>query len=337
MTDTWTLEWNRGRLDMHAVGGMLADLRFVLDDGRVVEPLYSAPWLDEPGQPVEGMLANLRGEFACLPYGVPPADSGDAPLPDGLQPEDLLLHGYPAVACWRLIERSSTHLTIGLDFPGHNAVRRLRRTVRVDPDRASVMLELAIEARRACQRTVAFHPSFALADTPGMVDILPDGFAFGLVQPPGPESALSRALPGARFDALAGVPLANGGIGTFDRLPFADAREEILLLCGVTGGVTLNDRANEVAYRMSWDSDQLPSLVLWMSNRGRTGHPWNGRNLCVGVEPCVSAFGGVLASIGENPVRERGVATALALDPATPTRLGYSISAAAFPGRERPA
>jgi hypothetical protein len=327
MSDIWTLEWPRGRLALHGAGGMLADLRLLLDDGREVEPLYHAPWLDEPETQAEGMLANLRGEFACLPWGAPSALPGGSRLPDRLQPEDLQLHGYPAMAAWRLVDSSPTHLSIGLDFPGHNALRRLVRTIHVDPMRASVDLKLTIEARNACRRTIAFHPSFALPDTPGTVEIVPDGFAFGIVQPQGTETALSKALPGAQFERLGSVPLAGGGDGAFDRLPFAEAREEILMLCGVTGGVSLNDLAAGVTYRMTWNNDRLPNLALWMSNRGRVHSPWNGRNLCVGVEPCVSAFGGILASLADNPVKKRGVATSLELHPGGTMQLSYQISA----------
>jgi hypothetical protein len=237
------------------------------------------------------------------------------------------LHGYPANAAWHLVDSSPTHLSIGLDFPPRNALRRLVRTIRVDPMRASVDLKLTIEARNACRRTIAFHPSFALPDAPGAIEIVPDGFAFGIVQPQGPETGLSKALPSAQFEKLDNVPLAGGGAGVFDHLPFAEAREEILMLCGVTGGVSLNDRAAGVAYRMTWDNDRLPNLALWMSNRGRLHSPWNGRNLCVGVEPCVSAFGGILASLADNPVKKRGVATSLELHPGENTQLSYRISA----------
>src|SRR5690606_468449 len=108
-------------------------------DGREVEPLYRAPWLGEPDAPKEGVLANLRGEFVCLPYGAP-AGIGDSPLPDSLQPEDLDLHGYPAAAQWHLIDASQSHLSIGLEFPERNALARLVRTVRVDPQGAFVDL-----------------------------------------------------------------------------------------------------------------------------------------------------------------------------------------------------
>jgi hypothetical protein len=55
--------------------------------------------------------------------------------------------------------------------------------------------------------------------------------------------------------------------------------------------------------------------------------PWNGRNLCVGVEPCVSAFGGILASLADNPVKKRGGVTSLEFDPGETTQLSYRISA----------
>ena len=76
---------------------------------------------------------------------------------------------------------------------------------------------------------------------------------------------------------------------------------------------------------------RLPSLLLWMSNRGRKYDPWNGRNLCLGVEPIASAFDlGTPASVAPNPIAAAGVATALTLDPATPVTVGFRLSGRAL-------
>src|SRR4029077_3454847 len=128
--------------------------------------------------------------------------------------------------------------------------------------------------------------------------------------------------------------------------------EEIVQLCGIDGSVRLRDEAERAAWTLTFDKQEarsapgsasgagsgatgtresLPSLLLWMSNRGRKYDPWNGRNLCLGVEPIASAFDlGTPTSVAPNPIADAGVATALTLDPATPATVGFRLSGQAL-------
>lgn len=325
MTDTsWPLEWRHGSCAFYARGGMLDGLQFRLPNGRVVEPLYRAPWLDEPDTPVQGNLANLRGEFACLPWGTGRAGSG----PDGdLTADDLVSHGFPAGHDWHFVDRTELSLAIAIDFPSDNAISRLTRIVRADPQGSTITLETRVEARRSCQRSIAFHPSFALNGGPGSFELVPDDYAFGMVNIENPESGLGRALPSARFHDLSKVPLAEGGEGALNKVPFDSEREEIVMLCGMRGGISLKDRHVGAVYRLDWDVADLPNLAIWISNRGRHYSPWNGRNLCVGVEPTASGFGGIHGSLAENPINRSGIPTVLDFAAGEPRTFRYTISA----------
>jgi len=335
----WQRRWAHGRFAVSAAGGFLAALRFDVG-GRVIEPLYQAPWIDERPPVADPLLRRLRGEFLCLPFGVSHApeavddpawrealrselDAASAPL----GPSDRFVHGYPPVHDWQLLDDAADALTIAIDFPVESPIRRVTRTLRPDPDAAALDVVTTIEARRRARRPAGLHPNFALPAAPGSLRIEPARFAFGVAHPAGPEKGVSRALPAADFTDLAAVPLAGGGLGRFDRLPFAFDTEEILLLAGCGGHVSLVDESAGVAHTLTWNADQLPSLLLWMSNRGRRAAPWSGRNLCLGVEPVASAFDlGCEASLAANPVARRGIATALQLDPAHPTELRYRIA-----------
>ena len=183
---------------------------------------------------------------------------------------------------------------------------------------------MTIEARRKGRRPVGVHPNIALPEISGALQIRPAGFAFGMVHPFGPEIGVSQALPGAVFTDLAKVPMRAGGTARFDQLPFAYNTEETLELCGCEGRIDIVNSEVECAYRLSWDASILPSLLLWISNRGRAYAPWNSRNLCVGVEPMAGAFDlGSRAGIAHNPINERGVKTAVALDPGRPLTFRY--------------
>ncbi|WP_063895285.1 hypothetical protein [Burkholderia stagnalis] len=331
MESVWHLEWAHGAFDVHARGGMLGGVTF--DSGtRVVRPFYEPPWLDEPGALPDGLLGTMRSEFACVPFGVPYAPDG---LADGWRDavatpvaahdaSDDLQHGYGCIGEWACVRRTSHDIEIALDYPAGSPIARVTRTIRADPQRPALDIVLRIDARSAARRPAGLHPNLALPALAGAFRIEPGAFRFGMIHPGGPERGVSRGRPGATFETLDRVPLADGGWRAFDRLPFADATEEIVQLCGIDGSVTLHDDAAGAAYRLTWDAAALPSLLLWISNRGRAYAPWNGRNLCVGVEPVASAFElGCRASLAPNPINTRGVATAVTLDPARPLEIAY--------------
>lgn len=336
MNERWHIEWPYGSLAVYAKGGMLGNVEFK-HAGRRVRPFYEVPWLEAADAAgAQGLVAHMRSEFPCVPFGVPyrPEQVGEAwqaALTDSaahFDPEtegsDDLLHGYGAIGEWKLVAQSANEIRMAIDYPASSAISRLTRVIRADLAAPAIDFELHIEARRPSARPLGLHPNLALPSLTGALHIDPGAFAFGMVHPGGPEPGVSRAHAGARFSKLDEVPLGAGGHAAFDRLPLAEDTEEILQLCGVDGRVTMTDDAAGVTYRLTWDASVLPSLLLWISNRGRRYAPWNGRNLCVGVEPIAGAFElGCQASLAPNPINAHGVATAVALDPTAPITLAY--------------
>lgn len=72
------------------------------------------------------------------------------------------------------------------------------------------------------------------------------------------------------------------------------------------------------------DPAVLRTTVFWMENRGRHGHPWNGRNNCLGLEDVTAFFAdGLAASTRENLLTKEGVDTALTLRADQPTAVNY--------------
>lgn len=338
--DVWAVQWAHGSFSLHARGGMLGDTSFRLGDGRRVKPFYEAPWLNEPGPVEPELLAGMRNEFPCAPFGglyepeglvaewrttaSSEISEGDGPLSDS----DLLLHGYCGANDWQLVSRTDNSVKIAIDYPDTSPIRRITRTVSADPAAPAIDFSIIIEARQTCRRPIGVHPNISLPNFSGALEIKPAGFEFGMVHPFGPEPGVSRAVPGAVFGDLAAVPLTAGGTARFDRLPFAYDTEETLQLCGCEGSVELVNSETEAGYRLSWDASVLPCLLLWISNRGRAYAPWNNRNLCVGVEPMSGAFDlGSRASIADNPINERGVRTAVTLSPDVPFIFDYRFEA----------
>jgi hypothetical protein len=339
MGETWSIEWSHGHATVHAGAGALGRTDFRLNDGRTVNPFYEAAWLGRAEPVAPPVMTNLRGDWACLPFGHPyGADEGltgawakaaAAALDRPLTPGETIQHGYGANVDWRLVSRTGAALVIAIDYPGESPIAGLTRTIRPVPGQAAIDVSVEIRARRPCRRPFGFHPNFALRGAPASFRIEPGRFAFGLTHPTG-ERGVSKSKREARFSSLAEVPLASGGTARFDRLPFAEDTEEIVQLCGIDGSVRLVDEAERAAWTLTFGKD-LPSLLLWMSNRGRQYDPWNGRNLCLGVEPIASAFDlGTPASVASNPIADAGVPTALTLDPARPVTVGFRLSGEAL-------
>jgi len=339
MNKSWRLEWAHGSLAVHAMGGMLGDVTLKRGSNSI-RPFYEASWLSDgisdasAGQP--GLLGHMRSEFPCVPFGVPYVPeavveswqpSFAAPEPDRDDPLDAsddLLHGYCCVNEWTLVRQADHEIGIALEYPATSSIARVTRVIRADPNGPAIDVTLTVESRRKTRRPLGLHPNLALPSIAGALQIIPGSFDFGVVHPGGPEPGVSRAAPGAIFDTLDKVPLHAGGTAAFDRLPFAHDTEEIIQLCGVDGSVVLTDEEARVAYRLTWDASVLPSLLLWISNRGRTYSPWNSRNLCLGVEPIAGAFElGCHAALADNPINERGVPTAVPIDPMQPVDIAY--------------
>jgi hypothetical protein len=336
MTENWSLDWSHGSVTVHSGAGAIGRTCFRLEDGREVEPFHEAPWITA-GEAVEPGLRNLRGDWPCLPFGrvygpddrlVGPWRSlVEAPVPDSASPlaeSDFLLHGYSANAEWSLVSKTEREIVLGLDYPGDSPIQRITRSIRPLEGQAGLDVAVTITARRRCVRPFGFHPNFALRGTPGSFHIEPGPYRFGLTHPV--DEVLARAAPNSRIASLADVPLKAGGGERFDRLPFADDREDIIQLCGIEKGMHLVDHHDRVAWDLTWDTAKLPSCLLWMSNRGRKFAPWNGRNLCVGVEPVASAFdfGSVIAG-ADNPVAKEGIVTALTIELGAPFTVGYRL------------
>src|SRR6186713_1357211 len=72
------------------------------------------------------------------------------------------------------------------------------------------------------------------------------------------------------------------------------------------------------------DQGVLNSTVFWIENHGRHGHPWKGRNNCLGLEDVTAHFAdGLATSMRENRLSKEGVSTTLELTADKPTSINY--------------
>lgn len=324
------LAWSHGTLAVQSLAGMLGPVLFVLPDGRQVAPLHVAPWgNDAEAAALSPILQALRGEWPCVPFGF------DAPraLPAGWTAGGETfegaeeLHGPGSNAHWTFCDTGPERLVLELVYPETHPVHYLRRTIVPDPAAPAIDLTLEVAARRECRLPAGLHPTFRLTPRPGSVTLEPGAHGAIWSHPIDFEPGATLIPPGARFASLAAAPLAAGGTGDFAHLPRAEDTEELLQMTGASGDFALHYRDEGFRVRLTWEAAVFPSVILWVSNRGRSAWPWAGRHLALGVEPICGAFDlGPATASAPNPLSASGEPTALALDPDMPLVTRYRIA-----------
>lgn len=307
--------------------GCMTNAEFLVNDTRI-RPLYQAPWRDYHGDP---LLENLRGDFLCLPFGIAPASM--TAFPSQWQRLDSghagPSHGYGANHRWELVSQQPDSACLELQYPPEDPVKQVSRTITCAED--AVEFEDQVRMRRDARLPMGLHPMLRLPKEAGTTQLnLPDCETLATL--PVPTDASSVLQPDSEFDDPRSAPLLTGGTLDLTRLPLVGNTEELVLLCNVAEGKVSLDNLEE-GYRVTleWDTEYLNHCLLWISNRGRSGEPWNSTNLCLGVEPITSAFDfGESISTSDNPLSIRGFRTAVELTADRPLSLRHRISVASL-------
>ena len=312
------------------LGGHMAPVTFFRDSGKPVQPYHISPWQDEKPTKMPAPVLNiLRGDFFCIPFG------GNS---DAVNGEKHPPHGEIVGDAWKIVgtkkDRDVTTLTMAIDTDV--------RKGRVTKELSLVNGQNVIYSRHTIEGfagrvPLGHHATLAMPEKEGAVRIATSAIRFGMTYPglfSDPKSREYQALqPGAKWSDLSKVPAA------WKDAPDADLTK----LPGRYGYADLVQLANEPAEKtngLAWttatfaeggyvwfslkDPAILNSTVFWMENHGRHGHPWNGRNNCLGLEDVTAFFADGLAASGkDNALTKEDVATALELTEAKPTVVNY--------------
>lgn len=275
----WQISWDRGQAKVLAVGASVHDLVFRLDDGLTVEPLAEAPWIGDPSAMADAAIpAHLRqlgGEWPCVPFGTTAID-----------PQH---HGFGTDNEWYVTERSEGVIALAIDYPQAHPISRLERRLTGVAGEAAIDIELTVQARADCALPVGLHPIFRLAGEGRRMRLDPGSFARGHTFPKIFEPGVSQAKTAAEFGSLDAVPLTGEGASSIS-LPPSGLREEIFQIADASGSVRLDYPDDGYQARLDWNIDDFPSLVIWLSDRGRTAFPWSGRFRGIGIEPVNGFF-----------------------------------------------
>jgi hypothetical protein len=308
-----SLAWSHGVVTLEALGGMIGPTSFVLPDGRQVAPFHIAPWFAEGTTPdLPSILRRLRGEWPCVPFGadapraLPPGWRAGGPTFDGAD----VPHGHSSNTEWHFAAADPDCVELTCHYPESHPIKHLRRTIRPDPAAPALDITLTIEARDACRLPIGLHPTLRLPQN-GTAQLIPPAFREGRVFPLAIEPS-SLLTPDASFHSLDAVPALSGAPLSLSWLPLSSNNEELIQLCGVSGDFVLRYSNEGFQLRLSWNTQHFPSVLLWVSNRGRSYAPWNSRHLALGIEPVCSAFDlGPAVSSAANPIAKAGTPTAM--------------------------
>ena len=321
----WPLRWSHGQGLVESVGGMVGPVHFQICEDQWRQPFAVFPWADEPTpegeSPLQGLMARGRGEWPCVPFGVNPdanALGWDHPI-----------HGHSAHGPWQRLDDGQDPAFIHLQFtyPDGHPVARLERQIWGVDGQAAMGLRLIVHAREACRLPMGLHFTFKMPQSEGALSLQPTRWAFAQTFPREVEPGFDLLEPGQRFHDLAHAPAQNGQTADISQFPLPQATESLCQLCGVEGDMVLIHREEGYRVVLQWDTQALPSCLLWISNGGRQAWPWSRRHHALGVEPVCAYFDeGVLASANPNPINASGIATAVALSTHRPFVTDYRMS-----------
>ena len=312
------------------LGGHVAPVTFFRDSAKPVQPYYVSPWQEEaPSKMPAPVLVTLRGDFFCLPFG------GNN---DEVAGEKHPPHGEIVGDVWKVVGKKKTGDVMTLTLGIETKVRKGRVTKELSlVDGQNVVYSRDIIEGFAGRVPLGHHATLAMPEKDGAVRIATSAFRFGMTCPSlfsDPKQREYQALlPGAKWTDLAKVPVAwkDAPDADLTRLPGRYGHADLIQIANESWAKTNGPAWTAATYPDAgyiWfslkDPAVLNSTVFWMEYHGRHGHPWNGRNNCLGLEDVTAFFAdGLAVSTKENVLTKEGVDTAVALSADKPTAVNY--------------
>jgi len=276
----WRIESDCVRAWLTPRGGQLAPVEFDIGADAPASPYSLAPW--QPADCAEGtpaLLAVLRGDFFCLPFG----ESKATPHP----------HGATANLEWSLDTHRDGFLAASIHDLDLGAT--VRKEIILRPGETALYQRHIISGLEG-DYSYGHHPILHIPDGLEPCAVRTSAIRFGQVLPvpfEKPELGGYQALkPGARFDALDRVSALDGSTASLAEYPARAGFEDLVLFAQQPSPLawTAVHFPGYVWVALK-NTDQFPATLFWMSNGGRHMAPWNGRHRRrIGIEDVCSYF-----------------------------------------------
>lgn len=310
---SWVVRSGQVELAVTQLGAHMAPVTFDRASARPIQPYYISPWQDEGTAMPAPVLAPLRGDFFCLPFG------GNGTLYHG---ESHPPHGETSGSAWTMrdLQQSGAVTTLSLTLEPRVRPGRVTRQFSIAEGQNALYLTTTIEGF-AGPAPLGHHAILAMPGRERAVLLSTSPHRLAMVCPhtfSPPESGEYQALqPGAIFDDLAQVPTIFKEPAVTDCASYP-ARRGYADLVGLFDDPARREpswiAAVNTAEDWLWfslkDPAVLPGRMLWMEHHGRHGAPWSGRNCCLGLEEICAYFDkGVAESSAENLLSRQGIPT----------------------------
>jgi len=277
-----------------------------------VSPFSVAPWHSEEVQgDLVPILAALRGDFFCMPFG-----ANETPY----QGEQHPPHGETANRTWTLVRSDESAGSASLHVRMDLSVRSgtVDKYVELRQDE-TVVYQHHVLAGMDGPMSFGHHAMLLFPDRPESGIISTSPFEIGRTSPTPielPENkGYSLLATDRQFSSLESVPTITGWSTDLSRYPARKGYEDLVMITSSPRrdfawvAVTFPDEGY-VWYALK-DPSILTQTVFWLSNGGRYYAPWDGRHENVlGIAAVPSYFHYVLAeSVEETPISAAGFPT----------------------------
>ena len=322
---SWVVHSDQVELAVTRLGGHMGPVKFHRRSNMPIRPYYISPWQGEGLSINEPVLVPLRGDFFCMPFGAGCDYRG----------KRYETHGETSGRRWTLagVEKTGLLTTIKLTMKTSKPPGRVTKRLHL-VDGQNVVYSRHVLEGFSIRVPLGHHATLAVPARPGTLLVSTSPFVFGRTNPElfgDPEDGEYQSLAiDAPFVDLKRVPLIwrRPRLGDCSALPTREGFTDLLCCACKAEVFPAWTAAVETEQRYLWfslkDPAVLPSLLMWISNRGRHGSPWNGRNRCLGLEDVCAFFAaGLGRSVRPNALSRAGAATAVKLSPKRPTIVNY--------------
>jgi len=322
---SWAARSDQVELAVTERGGHMGPVTFYRRDASPVRPYYLNPWHAEKLSTGLPLLDVLRGDFFCMPFGAANAYKG----------ERHPVHGESSNSSWSFesLERQGPVTALSLSLQIKARPGRITKTLSLVDGHNVVYCRHLLEGLSG-KMCLSHHATLDLPEEEGSLLVSSSPIRFGRVSPR--TSLLNTGneyyflAPGAGFNKLSRVPTVwkDPAFEDCSSFPRRYGFMDLLAFYVRSGSGPSWLAASFPSRRYVWfalkDPALLPQTLLWVSNGGRHGSPWNGRNRCLGLEDGCAYFGeGLEMSARRNDLNQEGVATALSLRADRSTAIRY--------------
>ena len=316
-------------------GAHMAPVRFCTDTAEPVQPYYISPWQNEGLKDLpDPVLVPLRGDFFCMPFGANAEAVGG---------EKHTGHGEPSSARWGFVDvkRDGKVKTLTLDLQTKVRDGRITKKIHLVDGQNVVYTTHVIEGYSG-KMPIGHHCTLAVPAEEGSLRIAVSPFEMGMTCPVVFSNPVNREYQSLAvnktFTDLTSVPVLARDSEPADcssfpqRTGFTDLIQLFKKPSAHPAWTAATCQKQGYLWFSLKDASLMPGTVFWISNRGRHGFPWNGRNRCLGLEETCSYFAeGLGPSTRPNGITKQGFPTAIAFSPTRPTVVNFIQGAVKIP------